>query len=95
MVLKNVGHLKKARQTSRAKLNIGNIVCVPVYVLRENHTFLSVVFSFLSYTSLVQLNLHDLLAADHLVAVEPLGQHSERGLDDATTQTQHQMKSGL
>lgn len=39
--------------------------------------------------------LCDLLAADHLVTVELLGQHSERGLDDATTQTQHQMKSGL
>lgn len=35
------------------------------------------------------------LAADHLVAVEPLGQLSERGLDDATTQTQDQMESGL
>lgn len=47
------------------------------------------------FITLVHLKLCDLLAADHLVAVEPLGQHSERGLNDATTQTQHQMKSGL
>lgn len=64
------------------------------------HTSVSLFFSLpptctTFYTTLDQLNLRDLLAADHLVAVEPLGQHSERGLDDATTQTQHQMKSGL
>ena len=37
----------------------------------------------------------DLLAADHLVAVVPLGQLSERRLNDTTTQTQHQMQSGF
>lgn len=40
-------------------------------------------------------DFQDLLAADHLVAVVLLGQLSERGLDDATTQTQNQMQSGL
>lgn len=47
------------------------------------------------YTLFHPMNLSDLLAADHLVAVEPLGQLSERGLDKATTQTQDQMESGL
>lgn len=40
-------------------------------------------------------NFQDLLAADHLVAVVLLGQLSEWGLDDTTTQTQNQMQSGL
>lgn len=35
------------------------------------------------------------LAADHLVAVELGGQSLERGLDDATTQTEDQMEGGL
>ena len=37
----------------------------------------------------------NLLAADHLVAVVLGGQDAQTGLDDATTQTQHQMKGGL
>ena len=36
-----------------------------------------------------------LLATDHLVTVVLLGQHTQGGLDDATTQTQHQMEGGL
>lgn len=43
----------------------------------------------------VRLLMGYLLAADHLVAVVLLGQHSEGGLDDATTQAQDQMQSGL
>jgi hypothetical protein len=33
-----------------------------------------------------------LLAADHLVTVVLLGKHSEGRLNDATTQTEHQMQ---
>lgn len=36
-----------------------------------------------------------ILAADHLVAVELLGQHSHRRLNDAASQTQHKMEGGL
>merc|ERR1712122_137611 len=35
------------------------------------------------------------LPADHLVTVVLLGKKPERGLDDSTTQTKHQVKSGL
>lgn len=42
-----------------------------------------------------ELLLDYLLAADHLVAVVLLGQHSEWRLNDTTTQTQDQMQSGL
>ena len=34
----------------------------------------------------------DLLAADHLVTVVLLGQHSEGRLNDPTTQTEYQMQ---
>ena len=34
-------------------------------------------------------------AADHLVAVVLLGQDPQGGLDDSTTQSQHQVKGGL
>ena len=37
----------------------------------------------------------DLLAADHLVTVVFLGQHTEGRLDDTTTQTQNQMEGWL
>ena len=36
-----------------------------------------------------------LLAADHLVAVVLGGQNAQTGLDNAATQTQHQMQGGL
>jgi len=35
------------------------------------------------------------LAADHLVAVVLLRQDTKRGLDDATTETEHQVEGGL
>lgn len=35
------------------------------------------------------------LAANHLVGVVLLGQNPQRGLNDTTTQTEHQMESGL
>ncbi len=38
---------------------------------------------------------HYSLAADHLVAVVLLGQQSQAGLDDTTSQAQHQVKGGL
>ena len=37
----------------------------------------------------------NLLAADHLVAVVLGGQDAQTGLNDATTQTQHQVEGGL
>ena len=36
-----------------------------------------------------------LLAADHLVAVVLLGQHTQRGLDDSSPQTEHQVEGRL
>ena len=35
------------------------------------------------------------LSANHLVAVVLLGQHPQTGLDDTTTQTEHQVEGGL
>ena len=35
------------------------------------------------------------LPADHLVAVVPLGQDTEGGLDDSSSQSEHQVEGGL
>ena len=35
------------------------------------------------------------LPADHLVAVVPLGQDPEGGLDDSSSQSEHQVEGGL
>lgn len=48
-----------------------------------------------TYQTAFELLLGYLLAADHLVAVVLLGQHSEWRLNDTTTQTQDQMQSWL
>ena len=42
-----------------------------------------------------QCETHDVLPADHLVAVVLLGQHPQAGLNDASSETQHQMESRL
>ena len=35
------------------------------------------------------------LPADHLVAVVPLGQDTQGGLDDSSSQSEHQVEGGL